>query len=202
MCPGRGNIAAEDGRVGCGLLAGGAGAGLGLALSDPSDTYLVTGWQSGHRMTYPLGKSPPAHRRQNLEEQGGEGEGGIRHMSQHWRIISGVFPEVYDTSLQGFKLPGDRFCLFLFFVFYCFTAIAPAASVDAQSHFVVVQSLRRVQLWNPMDCNTPDFPVHHHLPEFAQTHVRRVRDAIQPSHPLSAPSPPAFKLSQHQGLFQ
>ena len=48
----------------------------------------------------------------------------------------------------------------------------------------------------------PGFPIHHQLPEFTQTHVHRVSDAIQPSHPLSSPSPPAFNLSQHQGLFQ
>ena len=57
-------------------------------------------------------------------------------------------------------------------------------------------------LCNPMDCSTPGFPVLHHLPEFAQTHVHQVSDAIQPSHPLSSPSPPAFNLSQHQGLFK
>ena len=57
-------------------------------------------------------------------------------------------------------------------------------------------------LWDPMDCSTPCFPVHYQLPELAQTHVHRVGDAIQPSHPLSSPSPPAFNLSQHQGLFQ
>ena len=57
-------------------------------------------------------------------------------------------------------------------------------------------------LCNPMDCSTPRFPVFHHLPEFAQIHVYSVSDAIQPSHPLSSPSPPAFNLSQHQGLFQ
>ena len=55
---------------------------------------------------------------------------------------------------------------------------------------------------DPMDCSTPDFPVHHQLPKLAQTHVHRVGDAIQPSHPLSSPSPPAFNLSQHQGLFK
>ena len=55
-------------------------------------------------------------------------------------------------------------------------------------------------LCNPMDCSTPGFPVHHQLLELAQTHVHRVSDAIQPSHPLSSPSPPAFDLSQHQGL--
>ena len=53
-----------------------------------------------------------------------------------------------------------------------------------------------------MDCSTPCLPVHNQLPEFTQTHVHRVGDAIQPSHVLSSPSPPAFNLSQHQGLFQ
>ena len=57
-------------------------------------------------------------------------------------------------------------------------------------------------LCSPVDCSTPGFPVHHQLPELAQTYVHRVDDAIQPSHPLSSPSPPAFNLSQHQGLFQ
>ena len=53
-----------------------------------------------------------------------------------------------------------------------------------------------------MDCNMPGFPVHHQLPEFTQTHVHWVSDAIQPSHPLpSSPSPPALNLSQHQSLF-
>ena len=55
-------------------------------------------------------------------------------------------------------------------------------------------------LWNPMDCSTPGFPVPHQLPELTQTHVHRVGDDIQPSHPLSSPSP-ALNLSQHQGLF-
>ena len=53
----------------------------------------------------------------------------------------------------------------------------------------------------PMDCSTPGVLVLHHLPELAQTPVSRVGDAIQPSHPLSFPSPPALNLSQHQGLF-
>ena len=57
-------------------------------------------------------------------------------------------------------------------------------------------------LCNPMNHSTPGLPVHHQLPEFTQTHVHRVSDAIQPSHPLSSPSLPAPKPSQHQGLFQ
>ena len=56
-------------------------------------------------------------------------------------------------------------------------------------------------LCDPMDCSTQGFPVHHKLPELTQTHVHWVGDAIQPSHPLSSPSPPTFNLSQHQGLF-
>ena len=56
-------------------------------------------------------------------------------------------------------------------------------------------------LCNPMDCNMPGLPDHHQLPELAKTHVYRVSNAIQPSHPLLSPSP-AFHLSQHQGLFQ
>ena len=57
-------------------------------------------------------------------------------------------------------------------------------------------------LCDPMDHSTPGLPVHHQLPEFTQTHVHRVSDAIQPSHPLLSPSPPAPNPSQHQGLFQ
>ena len=53
-----------------------------------------------------------------------------------------------------------------------------------------------------MDCSTPGFPVHNQFLEPTQTHVHRVSDAIQPSHPLSSPSLPTFSLSQHQGLFQ
>ena len=57
-------------------------------------------------------------------------------------------------------------------------------------------------LCDPLDCSRPGCPVHHQLPEFTQTHVHWVSDAIQPSHPLSSPSSSAFNLSQHQSLFQ
>ena len=69
------------------------------------------------------------------------------------------------------------------------------------THFSSVTQLCPT-LCDPMDCSTPGFPVHHQLPELAQTPVHRVGDAIWPSHPLSSPSPPTFNLSQHQGLFQ
>ena len=57
-------------------------------------------------------------------------------------------------------------------------------------------------LCDPKNCSMPGFPVHHQFLKLAQTHVHRVSDAIQRSHPLSSPSPPAFSLSQHQGLFK
>ena len=70
--------------------------------------------------------------------------------------------------------------------------------------FSSVQSLSCIQLFlTPwMAHSTPGLPVHHQLPKFTQTHVHWVGDAIQPSHPLSSPSPPALNLSQHQGLFK
>ena len=57
-------------------------------------------------------------------------------------------------------------------------------------------------LCEPMNCSTPGLPVHHQLPEFTQTQIHQVGDAIQPSHPRSSPSPPAPNPSQHQSLFQ
>ena len=72
---------------------------------------------------------------------------------------------------------------------------------------IIISSVRSVAqsyltLCDPMDCSMPGFPVHHQLPELAQTHVHRVGDAIQLSHPLSSPSPPTFNISQQQGLFK
>ena len=64
-----------------------------------------------------------------------------------------------------------------------------------------VQLLSRVRLYDPMNHSTPGLPVHHQLPEFTQTHVHQVSIAIQPSHPLLSPSPPAPNPSQHQSLF-
>ena len=69
----------------------------------------------------------------------------------------------------------------------------PCCCSGAQSYMTIC---------NPMNCSTSGFPVLHHLLEFAQTHVSWISDAIQPSHPLSPPSPPSLSLSQHQGVFQ
>ena len=75
------------------------------------------------------------------------------------------------------------------------------ASREARGLLSSVPSLSRVWLCNPMNCSMPGFPVHYQLLKPPQTHVHRVSDDIQPSHPLSSPSP-TFNLSQHQGLFQ
>ena len=74
-----------------------------------------------------------------------------------------------------------------------------ALNLSVQFSSVTQSSLT---LCNPMDCRTPGFPVHYHLLEFIQTHVHWVGDTIQPSRPLSSPSPPTFNLSQHWDIFQ
>ena len=87
-----------------------------------------------------------------------------------------------------------------------------AAKMDGSRETVMLNEVRSDQirsvaqscptLCDPMNRSTPGLPVHYQLPEFTQTHVHRVGDAIQPSHPLASPSPPAPNPSQHQSLFQ
>ena len=69
------------------------------------------------------------------------------------------------------------------------------------THLFCSVSWSCLTLCNPMDCSMPGFPVHHQHPELTKTHAHRVSDAIQPSHPLSPPSPPTFSHSELQGLF-
>ena len=76
-----------------------------------------------------------------------------------------------------------------------FYTLFPISSVQFSS---VTQSCSTV--CDPVNCSTPGLPVHHQLPEFTQTHIHQVSDAIQPSHPLSSPSPPAPNPSQHQSF--
>ena len=86
-------------------------------------------------------------------------------------------------------------------VSFCKTLLLSDQSYLINSQFSsVTQSCPT--LCNPMECSMLGFPVHHQLPEFAQTHVHRLADAIQPSYPLPSPSPLAFNLFQHQGLFE
>ena len=82
--------------------------------------------------------------------------------------------------------PGKIYKVFTEILYLCCCSVAEAC----------------LTVFDPMDCNTPGFPVLHYLLEFAQTHVHWVDDAIQPSHPLLTASPPAFNLFQHQSLFQ
>ena len=91
-------------------------------------------------------------------------------------------------------------------------SVFPRSTGEHETRFAEVGQLSLFQfssvaqscltLCDPMNRSTPGLPVHHQLPEFTQTHVHQVSDAIQPSHPLSSPSPPASNSSQHQGLFQ
>ena len=86
------------------------------------------------------------------------------------------------------------------------TLLSPSLYLYKQHYeklvLVLVQSLSRIWLSDPMNRSTPGLPVHHQLPEFTQTHVLWVSDAIQPSHPLSSLSPTAPNPSQHQSFFQ
>ena len=79
--------------------------------------------------------------------------------------------------------------------------LATAEEISKLNLISSVAQLRPTRC-DPMDRSTPRLPVHHQLPELTQTHVHQASDAIQPFHPLSSPSPPAFNLSQRQGLFQ
>ena len=106
---------------------------------------------------------------------------------------------VYSLSLRTKFICMKKFPVLVALLFK--PCILGEASVVASVQFSsVTQSCPT--LCDPMNHSTPGIPVHHQLPEFTQTHVHRVSDATQPSHPLSSPSPPAPNPSQHQSLFQ
>ena len=123
--------------------------------------------------------------------------------------LTGAFPHVLPVEKVKFELQ-PVFCMWK----ECFSSNPSEGSLTwltgspalIQLVIVSVQFSSVAQkcptLCNPMNCSTPGLPVHHQLPEFIQTHVHRVSDAIQPSHPRSSPSPPAPNPSQHQSLFQ
>ena len=90
--------------------------------------------------------------------------------------------------------------LFFFLIFYFVLGYSWLTVLWSVQFSSVTQSC--LTLCDPMNRSMPGLSVHHHLPEFTQTHVHRVGDAIQPSHPLLSPAPPAPNPSQHQGLFQ
>ena len=111
------------------------------------------------------------------------------------KIIYPFFGDKYELlkhRAQGLAFNKCTCCLIIFKKFIGVWLLSVQFSSVAQSC---------PTLCDPRDCSTPGLPVHHQLLEFTQAHVHWVSDAIQPSHPLSSPSPPAFSLSQHQGLF-
>ena len=117
-------------------------------------------------------------------------------------LLPSIFPNIRGFSNElALHIKWPKYCSFSF-------SNGPSSEHSGLISFVTessssLQSLSHVWLFvcDPMDCSTPGLPVHHQLPEFNQTYVHWVGDAIQPSHPLLSP-PPAFNLSQHQGLFQ
>ena len=111
--------------------------------------------------------------------------------NQNWKRH--VYPNVHRCTVyisrtwKQLRCPSaDKWIRKLWYIYIQFSSVAQSCPT----------------LCNPMDCSMPGLPVHHQPPEFTQIHLHWVGDAIQPSHPLSSPSPPAFNLSQHHGLFQ
>ena len=108
-----------------------------------------------------------------------------------------LIKRLFSSSLSAITVVSSAYLRLLIFL--------PAILMETVRDFVfqfssVAQSC--TTLCDPMNCSTPGLPVHHQLPEFTQTHVHRVGDTIQPTHPLSSPSSPASNPSQHQSLFQ
>ena len=111
------------------------------------------------------------------------------HMAESKEELKSLLMKVKEESEKGgLKLNIQK------------TKIMASSSIGSVQFSSVAQSCPT--LCDPMNCSTPGLPVHHQLPEFTQTHVHRVSDAIQHSHPLSSPSPLAPNPSQHQSLFQ
>ena len=118
---------------------------------------------------------------------------------EYWSGLHGLFQGIFPTQESNSRLL-SRTSPALAGRFFT-TSTIWEAQLSPSVQFSSVAQLCPT-LCDPMDCSTPGLPVHHQLPEFTQIHVHRVGDAIQPSHPLSSPSPPTFNLSRHQGLFQ
>ena len=120
-----------------------------------------------------------------------------------WQIDGGKMGTVTNFIFLGSKITTDGACSHEIKRHLPFgrKTVKILSSVSVQFQFIsVAQSC--LTLCDPINCSTPGLPVHHQLPEFTQIHVHQVSDAIQPSHPLSSPSPPAPNPFQHQSLFQ
>ena len=125
----------------------------------------------------------------------------------HYTILSNTFTIFFRSSKFDSLVAAWFFKNFIYFLIgrkmlYNFVLV----SAIQQLELVIIQfssvALSCLTLCDLMNCSMPGLPVHHQLPEPTQTHVLWVGDAIQPSHPLLSPSPPALNLSQHQGLFK
>ena len=114
---------------------------------------------------------------------------------EYWSGL--LFPPPGDLPNSSIQPKSSAFPALVGRVFNTETPGKSSTSIQFSS---VAQSCLTV--CDPTDCSMPGLPVHHSLSKFSQTHVHQVSDAIQPSHPLSSPSPPTPNLSQHQGLFQ
>ena len=117
-------------------------------------------------------------------------------------VIGGFnFVVVVIMSISVFLWSLKRFSFSLIYLFF-FSIFLPYQQVGISSVQFTSVSQSCPTLCDPMNRSTPGLPVYHQLPEFTQTHIHWVSDAIQPSHPLSSPSPPAPNPSQHQSFFQ
>ena len=141
--------------------------------------------------------------------------GGAQKICSHWwqlqhpKYVAKSILGLPQYSGQSGNVRGGFFQCFLLSSFSDTAYENPSVLIPPfKSHKNInsVQFSSAVQscptLCDPMNRSSPDLPVHHQFPEFTQTHIHQVSDAIQPSHPLSSPSPPAPNPSQHQSLFQ
>ena len=156
---------------------------LGCVLSWPVWPEVCLAWVPGHKVTSLV----PEHGR------------GRHHCYTGLATKFGFFSKMLWKHLEQTFLPTQYFRMI--------NLKSQSGSEENLKEIIVLVQFGSVAhscptLCDPKDCSTPDLPVHHQLWELAQAHIHRVGDAIQPSHPLSSPPPPALNLSQHQGLFQ
>ena len=141
-----------------------------------------------------------------VEDQGRQNSSMATKMRRVLPSVRGVF--IGKEEAKGILMRGQELFASTRVVVTCISA--HVSLLNNGSEFTLYHACSccclvtqlRLTLCDPMACSNPGFPVLHQLPELAQTHVHRVSDAIQPSHPLSLPSPPALNFSQHQSLFQ